>query len=72
MYFPIFLESDVYMKYLNELFSAVTDVDCDQTSVDDCSSTTSANETAKLMESLVDDMDPHDDPDEIWQRPHFG
>ncbi len=62
------------MKYLNELFGAVIDVDSDQNSTcaDDCSSTTSANETSKLMESLMNDVEQQDDPDEIWQRPHFG
>lgn len=74
VYFPIFLESSVYMKYLNELFSSVTDIDSDQTSTcaDDASSTASTSETSKLMESLVNDVEAHDDPDEIWQRPHFG
>ncbi|CAB4038255.1 A-kinase anchor 10, mitochondrial, partial [Paramuricea clavata] len=74
VYFPIFLDSSVYMKYLNELFSSVTDVDSDRTSTcaDDCSSTASTSETSKLMESLVNDVEPLEDPDEIWQRPHFG
>ncbi|XP_028400711.1 A-kinase anchor protein 10, mitochondrial-like [Dendronephthya gigantea] len=74
VYFSIFLDSSVYMKYLNEVFSSVTDIDLDQTSTcaDDCSSTASAGEAAKLMESLVNDAEAHEDPDEIWQRPHFG
>ena len=74
VYFPIFLDSSVYFKYLNELFSSVTDADSDQTSTyaDDCSSTASGNETSKLMESLVNDVETHEDPDEIWQRPNFG
>ena len=74
VYFPIFLDSSVYMKYLNELFSSVTDIDSDHTSTcaDDASSTASASETSKLMESLVNDVEAHDDPDEIWQRPQFG
>ena len=74
VYFPIFLDSSVYMKYVNEVLSSVTDIDLDQTSTcaDDCSSTASAGETAKLMESLVNDVEAHEDPDEIWQRPHFG
>ena len=61
------------MKYLNELFSSVMDYDSDHTSTcaDDCSSTASTSETSKLMESLVNDVEAHDDPDEIWQRPHF-
>lgn len=74
VYFPIFLESSVYFKYLNELFSSVTDVDSDQTSAyaDDCSSTASGCETSKLMESLTNDVELQEDPDEIWQRPNIG
>ncbi|XP_046841261.1 A-kinase anchor protein 10, mitochondrial-like [Xenia sp. Carnegie-2017] len=72
VYFPIFLDSSIYMRYLNELLSSVTDVESDRTSIcaDECSSTTS--DTMRMMESLGNEMDPLEDPNEIWQRPHVG
>ena len=52
----------------------MVDVDSERlsASADDCSSTTSGNEMSKLIESLANDGDLHEDPDEIWQRPNIG
>ena len=62
----------MYFKYLNELFNSVGDFEANQTCVDDTSSTASACETSKLLESLANDVELQEDPDEIWQRPNVG
>ena len=80
MFFPSFLQSEVYFKYLTELLNSVSERRSSQSlsasvgSVDDVRSLGSQmNENSCLVRpAFGSDSDLTENPDAIWQRPNAG
>ena len=80
MFFPSFLKSPIYYKYLTELLNSVSDSHSSQTlsasvgSVDDIRNPGAhMDENSLLVKTTFDsDLDLTEDPDALWQRPYAG
>ena len=76
MFFPSFLQSEVYFKYLTELLNSVSEQHSAASvgSVDDVRSLGSQmDENSRLVRSTFgSDPDLTEHPDAIWQRPNAG
>ena len=76
MFFPSFLQGEVYFKYLTELLNSVSEQHSSQTlaaSVGSADDVRSLEENSRLVRSSSDsDPDLTEHPDAIWQRPNAG
>lgn len=80
MFFPSFLKSQVYSKYLTELFNSIRDNPSSQvlsasvSSEDDIQGLDAqSEENSHLVKSTFgSDVDLKEHPDALWQRPNPG
>ena len=77
VFFPAFLQSEIYFKYLTELLNSVAErrrSTADTVgSVDDVRSLgTAVNERSRLVTSFGSELDLTENPDAIWHRPNAG
>ncbi|XP_031553364.1 A-kinase anchor protein 10, mitochondrial-like [Actinia tenebrosa] len=77
VFFPSFLQSDIYYKYLNELLNSVTDSPNPSETSDHYESHPTkhgghTDESTRLVNSFGSDLDLTENPDAIWHRPNAG
>ena len=77
VFFPTFLQSDIYYKYLNELLNSVSESpNPSETSEPNDSTPTkhshNTDESTRLVNSFGSDLDLTENPDAIWHRPNAG
>ena len=74
IFFPSFLQSDIYYKYLTELLNSVTErpMMTSSSSREDTSTVGRLDESSRLVTSYGSDLDLTEDPDAIWHRPNAG
>lgn len=80
VFFPSFLQSEIYFKYLTELLNSVSErhnstaLSASGSSTDDVrgSGSPSTEKSHLMKSSLGSDPDLTESPDAIWQRPNAG
>ncbi|KAK3737453.1 hypothetical protein QZH41_008339 [Actinostola sp. cb2023] len=76
VFFPSFLQSNIYFKYLNELLNSVSDSSNPSGSSEDNESRITkvehTNEKTRLVTSFGSELDLTENPDAIWHRPNAG
>lgn len=74
VFFPSFLQSDIYFKYLNELLNSVSDTPhSDEISVaSESTKIQSTDENTLLVDAFGSELDLAENPDAIWHRPNAG